>query len=174
MEARMQALVSVLTAVTIFAIGPARADDSKPTPTEVITINFSKVEKTYRVDGSTGPDVAVEGTLHMASQAFRSGDGTVVGYKLHTNLSEAFAASVDGGESYLAVSASDGIPAECEPTACAPPFWVLTFRLVADGAAQRPSLLFNVTLETQYAADGTLVNACVAGQEGCDIDVGAR
>jgi hypothetical protein len=174
MEARMHALVSVLTAVTIFAIGPARADDSKPTPTEVITINFSKVEKTYRIDGSSGPDVAVEGTLHVASQALRSGDGTPVGYKLHTNLSEAFAAGVDGGESYLAVSASDGIPAECKPAACAPPFWVLTFRLVADGAVQRPNLLFNVTLKTQYAADGTLVNACVAGQEGCDIDVGVR
>lgn len=167
----MRVFVSTVMAAAVFTIGTAWADSPKPkeSPTEVIVINFGKIETTYTIDGSAGPDVAVGGTLHVASQALLSGDGTPVGYQLRVNLSEAFAASVAGGESYRAVSASDGIPAECQPVACAPPFWVLTFRLVPDGAFQRPSLLFDVTLKTHYAADGTLLSACVAGQEGCDI-----
>jgi len=170
----MRILVPILTAAAVLAIASARADSPKPkeTPTEVVVINFGKLETTYRVDGSTGPDVAVEGTLHVASQVLLGSDGSPVGYRLHGNLSDAFAASVGGDESYLAVSASEGIPAECQPSGCAPPFWVLTFRLVPDAGVQRPDLLFDVTLKTQYAADGTLVNACVAGQEGCDLGPG--
>jgi hypothetical protein len=171
MEARMRIFISTVMVAAVFAIGTAHADSPKPkeSPTEVVVINFGKLETTYTIDGSAGPDVAIEGTLHVASQALLSGDGTPVGYQLRVILSDALAASVGSGESFRAVSASDGIPAECTPVACAPPFWVLTFRLVPDGAFQKPSLLFDVTLKTQYAPDGTLLTACVAGQEGCDI-----
>lgn len=174
MEEMVHIFVSGLAAAAVFAIAPARADSPKPkeTPTEVIVINFGKVETTYRIDGSSGPDVAVEGTLHVASRALLAGDGTPVGYELHTNLSDASAASVGGAESYLAVGASDGFPAECQPSSCAPPFWVLTFRLMPDSASQRPNLLFDVMLKTQYGADGALVNACVVGEESCDVGAG--
>lgn len=170
----MRMIVSVLAAA-ICAVGPAQADTPKPkeTPTEVIVINFGKLETTYRVDGSKGPDIAVQGVLHIASHALLSSDGTPVGFTLRSNLSDAFAANVDGTESYVAVSASDGIPAECQPNGCAPSFWALTFRLVAQDAALKPSLLFDLMLKTQYAADGTLVNACIAGQQDCDIGVRA-
>ena len=162
-------LITFLTA-TAFATGVA-ADNAKPkeTPTEVVVLTFGKVETTYKVDGSRGPDITVQGTLHLASQALLSADNTPVGFTLRTNLSDAFGANIDGTESYVAVAASDGIPAECQPTACAPPFWALTFRLVPQDAMLKPSLLFDVMLRTQYAADGTLLNACVAGQQDCDI-----
>jgi len=168
--------LSILTLAlmaTVFATRHADADSPKPkeTPTEVIVINFGKLETTYKVDGSKGPDITVQGTLHIASQALLSGYGIPIGFTLRTNLSDAFATNVDGTAWYVAVAASDGIPAECQPTACAPPFWALTFRLVSQDAVPKPSLLFNVMLKTQYAADGTLLNACVAGQQDCDIGV---
>ena len=80
----------------VFATRHADADSPKPkeTPTEVIVINFGKLETTYKVDGSKGPDITVQGTLHIASKALLSGDGTPIGFTLHTNLSDAFAANV--------------------------------------------------------------------------------
>jgi len=172
MRNALLAIMSVLTA-TVLATRGAEADDKKPkeTPTEVIVIDFKQIEFSYGVDGSRGPDVAVGGMLHIASQALLSGDGTPVGYTLHTNLSDAFAASVDGAQSYVAVGASDGIPAECRPMSCAPPFWKLTFRLMPEGAELQPSLLFDVILNTQYAVDGTLLKACVVGQEECGAGI---
>jgi hypothetical protein len=168
--------LSILTLAlmaTVFATRHAEADSPKPkeTPTEVIVINFGKLETTYKVDGSKGPDIAVQGTLHIASQALLAGDGTPIGFTLHTNLSDAFAANVDGAASYVAVTASDGIPAECRSSTCAPPFWTLTFRLMPNGAVLQPSLLFDVILVTDYAAGGTLLNACVAGEEGCGAGI---
>ncbi|HSU43828.1 MAG TPA: hypothetical protein VLN42_06380, partial [Casimicrobiaceae bacterium] len=118
---------------------------------------------------SQGPDVAIEGTLHVASQALLSSDGTPIGFILHTNLSDAFAVSLDGVTSYVAVGSADGIPAECQPTACPPPFWKLTFRLLLLNSPFQSSLLYDETLKTQYAADGTLLNVCVVGQDGCDV-----
>ena len=170
---KAMAIVLSALAATALATGVTYADAPKPkeTPTEVVVFEFGKLEPTYRIDGSQGPDVVVEGTLHIASQALLSHDGNLVGFTLHTNLSDAFAATVDGGESYIAVGASDGIPAECQSTACAPPFWKLTFRLVPEGGALLPNLLFDVTLRTQYAADGTLSEVCVVGQEGCDAGI---
>ena len=172
-EMRKALLVLVWTLTTI-ASGTrvAHADSPKPkeTPTEVVVLTFGKVETTYMIDGAQGPDVAIEGTLHIASQALLSSGGTPMGFPLHANLSDSFAASLDGATSYVAVGASEGIPAECQPTACPPPFWKLTFRLMSVNSAQ-PSLLFDETLNTLYAADGTLLKACVVGQEGCEIGV---
>jgi len=172
-EMRKVLLVLVWALTTIAsATRIAHADSPKPkeTPTEVISLDFSKIAITYRIDGSQGPDVAVEGTLHIASHALLSSGGTPIGFTLHTNVSDSFAVSLDGATSYVAVSASEGIPAECQPTACPPPFWKLTFRLMSMNSAQ-PSLLFDETLNTQYAADGTLLKVCIVGQEGCDIGV---
>ena len=148
----------------------ASADDKKPkpTPTEVVTFNFSKLENSYKVDGSPGPDVTVTGKLHVTSQALLAPDGTPIGFTLHTSLSDALAVGVDRAQSYAAVGASDGIPTECEVGACPPPSWTLTFRLVPVGSVLQSSLLFDLTLITQYAPDGTLFNACLAGQEDCD------
>jgi len=161
-----------LTALMAFALAirVAHADEQKPkqTPTEVVVLTFGKLETSYRVDGSKGPDVAVEGSLHVMSQALLAADGTPIGFTLHTNLSDAFGVSVDGAQSYAAVGASDGVPVECHPAACPPPAWTLTFRLVPEGLALRSSLLFDLTLVTQYASDGKLLKACLAGQDGCD------
>jgi hypothetical protein len=168
------ALLALVWAVTTMASAPriAYADSPKPkeTPTEVLSLDFSKITITYRIDGTQGPDIAIHGTLHIASHAVQSSGGDPIGFTLHTNLSDSFAASLDGATSYVAVGASEGIPAECQPTACPPPFWKLTFRLVSPNSAQ-PSLLFDQTLNTQYAADGTLLTVCVVGQDGCDIGV---
>lgn len=165
-------LLSLIAAMMLVAVAvsPARSDDQKPktTPTEVIVLTFGKLEQSYKVDGSSGPDVAIQGALHIASQTLVAGDGTPIGFTLHTNLSDSFAVSVDGTQSYAAVGAVDGIPAECEPAACAPPSWTLTFRLVPEGRALQSSLLFDVTLITEYAANGMLLKACIAGEEGCD------
>jgi hypothetical protein len=157
----------------VFVAGSARADNAKPkeTPTEVVVLTFGKLETTYTVDGSTGPDIAVQGTLHIASQVLLSSDGTPVGFTLHTNLSDAFAANVDGAASYVAVTTSDGVPAECRASACAPPFWTLTFRLMPNGRTLQPSLLFDMVLITRYAPDGTLLTVCVAGAEGCGAGI---
>lgn len=154
----------------VLATRVAHADDQKPKerPTETVSLNFSQVAISYRIDGSQGPDVAVEGALHVASQALLAADGTPIGFTLHTNLSDSFAVSVDGAQSYAAVGAADGIPAECQQSACSPPSWTLTFRLIPEGATLQTSLLFDLTLNTQYAADGRLVKACLVGQEGCD------
>jgi hypothetical protein len=135
-----------------------------------VSLKFGKTEITYSIDGSEGPGVVVEGTLHVASQALLSSDGTPIGFTLHTNLSDAFAESLDGATAYVAVGASDGIPQECQPTGCPPPLWTVTFRLLPLNPGSRSSLLFDATLKTRYAADGTLVNVCVVGQEDCDTN----
>jgi hypothetical protein len=167
------ALLSIVLTTMVLGTRAAEADNPKPkdAPVEVVVFDFSKVQITYRIDGSPGPSAIVAGVLHLASQALLSDDGAPVGFTLHTNLSNAFAASSDGAQSYVAVGAADGIPAECQPAACAPPFWTLTFRLVPKGPVPQPSLLFDLTVSTQYDANGTLVNACIQGQEGCEVSV---
>jgi hypothetical protein len=89
---------------------------------------------------------------------------------LYSNLSDATALSVDGSASFVAVGASDGIPTECEPNTCAPAFWTFTFRLIPQGSGRQPSLLFDLTVSTQYDANGALVDACIVGEEGCNDD----
>lgn len=132
-----------------------------------MTLKFGKLEPTYRIDSSKGPDVAVAGTLHVTSQVLVAADGTPIGFTLHTNLSDGSALNVDG-TSRMRRWASDGIPVECQPTACPPPAWTLTFRLMPQGSALRSSFLFDMTLITQYGPDGNLLKACLAGQDGCD------
>jgi hypothetical protein len=170
---RLVVPVSAVLMSMVLGIAPVQADKAKPTvlPAENAGIHFAKVEfSTSQVDGSPGPKVNLDGVLHLLSQTFVSPEGVPVGFTLHTNLADARATSVDGAESYLGVGASDGIPAECQPEACAPPFWMLTFRLVPEGAVLQPSLVFNLTVKTQYDADGTLASACVVGEDGCEDD----
>ena len=160
--------------IALFGIGAAYADSPKPkpksdTPTEVVTLTFGKLEITYKVDGSPGPDVNLEGVLHLGSKVLMSDDSVPTGFRLHGNLSDASALSADGITSFEAVGASNGIPTECEPEACAPPpFWTFTFRLIPKGSGQ-PSLLFDLTLSTQYDGNGTLTNVCVVGEENCNL-----
>lgn len=163
-------VLSVLIAMLVGARA-ADADNAKPkeAPVEAVSLQFAKVVVSYRVDGSPGPQVTLEGTLHLASQALLSNAGDPVGFTLHTNLSNVFASSADAAESYVAVGNADGIPAECQLATCAPPFWMLTFRLVPEGSVLRPSLLFDLAVKTAYSADGTLLSVCIAGQGGCDI-----
>lgn len=73
--------------------------------------------------------VANRRQFEMRSPLLSSG-GTPIGFTLRTNLSDSFAVSLDDVTSYVAVGASEGIP-----------------------------------------AGGTLLKACVVGQEGCDIGV---
>jgi len=163
----------MLSMIPLFATGAAQADTSKPkpepnTPTESVSLDFKEIEYSYRVDGSPGPSVSLEGVLHLGSKALLSDDGAPIGFRLHGNLSAASALGTDGNTSFVAVGAADGIPTECEPEACAPPFWTFTFRLIAHGAGLQPSLLFDLTVSTQYAANGALKSVCIVGEEGCD------
>jgi len=169
LEIRKALRVLVWSLTTIASATPVAYADS-PKATEAVSLNFSKIEHTYTTNGAQGTDVAVSGTLHIVSQTLLS-SGALVGFILHTNLSDAAAVSVDGATSYVAVGASDGIPAECQPTACAPSFWTLTFRLVPLDRSRQSSLLFDETLKTQYAADGSLASVCVVGEDGCDTGV---
>jgi len=45
----------------------------------------------------------------------------------------------------------------------------VTFRLVPQGTALQSSLFFDLTVNTQYDANGNLTGACVAGQPDCGI-----
>ena len=172
---RKSFVVVLSMAAALSAASGAQADNPKPkpkpdTPVKTVTLNFTKLELTYRTDGSPGPSVNLGGNLHLVSEAFLSDSGVPVGFGLHGNLSDAFALVADNGASFVAVGASDGIPTECDPEACAPPFWTFTFRLIPQGAGLQPSLLFDLTVSTQYDTDGNLTAACVVGQEGCDSD----
>jgi hypothetical protein len=168
---RLLVPVSTVLMSLVLGIAPVQADTTKPKddrPTESLSLNFTKVEfATSTVDGSPGPKVNLEGVLHLVSQTLVA-QAVPVGFTLHTNLADARASSVDGSESYVGVGASDGIPAECQPESCAPPFWMLTFRLVPESAVLKPSLVFNLTVRTQYDSDGTLTSACVVGEDGCE------
>jgi hypothetical protein len=164
-------LVAVVVAAAVLGTGTAQADKAKPKPeppvTESLTLSFEKVKTEY-LDQSPGPSVVMEGVLHLVSRALVAQDGTPVGFTLHGNLSEAFATTVDGAQSYVAVGA-DGIPAECSASEpCLPASWILMFRLVPIGSGPGSSLLFGLTVNTQYDANGTLVSACVVGQDGCE------
>lgn len=78
------------------------------------------------------------------------------------------ASSADGAQSFVAIGAF-AIPAECQPQSCPPPFWTVTFRLVPQGTSLQSSLFFDLTVNTQYDANGDLTGACVAGQPNCGI-----
>ena len=161
-------LVAVLLTAAMLVAGAAEADKAKPEPrpAETVTINFQKIEFTYQ--NQTTPSTVLQGVLHLVSKALLSQDGTPVGFTLHGNLADASATSIDGAQSYVAVGA-DGMPAECDPSApCAPPFWTLTFRLVPIGSGHRSSLYFDLTVIPQYDANGTLLSACLVGQDGCE------
>jgi hypothetical protein len=176
-QPRMPKLQSLLVALSMIVVvlgtGAARADDPKPkpksdTPTESLSLNFTRIEfSTKTIDGSPGQTVVLDGLLHLVSQTLLSDDGVPTGFTLHANLAKAFSAEVGG--SFVAVGSSEGIPDEClQSAACPPPSWTFTFRLIPRGAGSRPSLLFDLTVRTQYDADGKLTNACIAGQEGCE------
>ncbi len=137
-------------------------------PTESVSLNFTQVVFTYTAtDRSQGPEVTVSGRLHLLSQPLVEG-GTIIGFRLKSNLMNAFASNESGTETYVAVGSSDGIPTECtEP--CFPPSWTLTFRLVPMGPGGQSNLLFDLTVITMYGPDGSLESACVVGQEGCEV-----
>jgi hypothetical protein len=162
-------LVAVVLTAAMLGTGTAEADNTKPepTPTESLTINFQKINIEYK-DQTTGPSIVLQGVLHVVSKALLSQDGAPVGFTLHGNLADASAVSADGSQSYVAVGA-DGMPAECDLSApCAPPFWTLTFRLVPMGSGHGSSLYFDLTVIPQYDTNGTLLSACVVGQDGCE------
>ena len=162
-------LVAVVMTAAMLGAGAAEADNTKPEPkpAETVTINFQKINIEYK-DQTSGPSIVLQGVLHLVSKALLSQDGTPDGFTLHGNLADAFATSVDGSQSYVAVGA-DGMPAECDPSApCAPPFWTLTFRLVPMGSGHGSSLYFDLTVIPQYDANGTLLSACLVGQDGCE------
>ncbi len=162
-------IVALMSVVFLNGASTVLADKTKPTPapTETVSINFTKIEETSRPDGSPGPIVTLDGRLHLVSQALLDGS-TPVGFRLQTNLMNAFASNQDGTETYVAVGSSDGIPAECaEP--CLPSFWILTFRLIPRGSVVKPNLLFDLIVYTVYGPDGSLESACVVGQDNCGV-----
>ena len=159
-------LVAVVLTAAMLGAGAAVADKAKPEPrpAESVTIVFQKIE----YDQTAGPSIVIQGVLHLVSKALLSQDGTPVGFTLHGNLAGASAVTADGSQSYVAVGA-DGMPAECDPSApCVPPFWTLTFRLVPMGSGHGSSLYFDLTVIPQYDANGTLLSACLVGQDGCE------
>lgn len=159
-------LVAVVLTAAMLGAGAADADNPKPEPkpAETVTIKFDKIE--YDLTG--GPSIVLQGLLHLVSKALLAQDGTPVGFTLHGNLADATAVAADGSQPYIAVGA-DGMPAECDPSApCAPPFWTLTFRLVPMGSSHGSSLYFDLTVIPQYDANGTLLSACLVGQDGCE------
>jgi hypothetical protein len=164
-------LVAALLTAAMLGAGAAQADKDKPKeqPAESLSLNFAKLQQTYQAQ-APGPSVVMQGVLHLVSQALLSQDGTPVGFTLHGNLADAFAISADGTQSYVAVGA-DGIPDECSDSEpCLPAFWTLTFRLVPQGSGPRSSLFFDLLVIPQYDAFGTLLSACVVGQDGCGDD----
>jgi len=159
-------LAAVVLTAAMLGAGAAEADNPKPEPkpAETVTIKFDKIE----YDLTAGPSIVLQGLLHLVSKALLSQDGAPVGFTLHGNLADASAVTTDGSQSYVAVGA-DGMPAECDPSEpCAPPFWTLTFRLVPMGSSHGSSLYFDLTVIPQYDANGTLLSACVVGQDGCE------
>jgi hypothetical protein len=172
-KAKTLAVLSLTFLTAVAGTGISRADDSKPKAqpavTENISLNFTKLETSYR-EGAPGPSISLTGILHLVSRTLVSDDGTPVGFILEPNQSDGVAAGIDGVQSFVAVGASGAIPAECEPESCPPPFWVQTFRLVptVSEGALAPSLFFDLTLKTEYDANGRLVNACLAGLPDCD------
>jgi len=162
-------LVAVVVTAAMLGAGAAEADNTKPepTPAETVTLNFKKLQIEYQGQ-TTGPSIVLQGVLHLVSKALLSQDGAPVGFTLHGNLADASAVTADGSQSYVAVGA-DGMPAECDPSApCAPPFWTLSFRLVPIGSGHGSSLYFDLTVIPQYDVNGTLLSACVVGQDGCE------
>ena len=158
-------LVAALLTAAMLGAGVAEADNAKPEPkpAESVTLNFEKLKIEYK-----DQTIVLQGVLHLVSKALLSQAGAPVGFTLHGNLADASAASADGSQSYVAVGA-DGMPAECDPSApCAPPFWTLTFRLVPVGSGHGSSLYFDLTVIPQYDANGTLLSACLVGQDGCE------
>lgn len=161
-------LVAVVMTAAMLAAGAAEADNTKPEPkpAESLTIKFKEIKIEY--DQAPGSSIVIQGVLHLVSKALLSQNGTPVGFTLHGNLADASAVSADGSQSYVAVGA-DGMPAECDPSApCMPPFWTLTFRLVPMGSGHGSSLYFDLTVVPQYDANGTLLSACLVGQDGCE------
>ncbi len=165
-------LITVLTALMIAGLlsgaSTVQAKNNGGAPVKYATIKMETVViSSFRTNGSPGPTLTLNGRLHLVSQALFEG-GTAIGLRLQTNLMDAFASNAEGTESYVAVGASDGIPTECtEP--CFPPSWTLTFRLVPMGPAGQSNLLFDLTVITTYDADGSLVSACVVGQDDCGV-----
>jgi hypothetical protein len=170
------ALIALSMALPAFlGTDVARADKSKPKPQpgvfelQEFSFGIQNPPITSSVDGSTGPRVSVHGYLHLLSQAFVNDRGEPVAYTLHADVSDAFASTLDSSQSFAVVGSSDGIPAECQPVSCPPPFWSVTFRLIPQGSQPQSSLLLDLTVNTQYDGNGTLANACIVGQPGCAV-----
>ena len=163
-------LVGITSLCLLAEVDVVEAGRKKPKPqlTEIVVIKVVDIPvSTLQRNGSPGPDLILNGRLHLRSQVLLDGE-TPIGVRLNTNLMDAFASSADGRETYVAVGASDGIPADCADP-CLPPSWTVTFRLVPRGSTGQSNLLFALTVETVYAADGSLLTACVFGQNSCDI-----
>jgi hypothetical protein len=160
-------LVAVMSATLLGAASTVQADKRKKPP-EVIIIKMQDIIiSSFLRDNSPGPKLALNGSLQLLSQTLLDGD-TPIGIRLHTNLMDAFASNAGGTETYVAVGSSDGVPDDCtEP--CLPPSWTLTFRLVPREPAGESNLLFNLTVITVYADDGSLGSACVVGQDDCGV-----
>ena len=160
-----------LLLISMTVCNVAQADDKKPKPqpavTENVSLNFTKIQTEF-VNGGPGPLVSLNGVLHLVSQTLLLADGTPFAFTLHGDISDATAGSADAAQSFVAVG-TFAVPVECEPLSCPPPSWIVTVRLVPQGTASRSSLFFDLTVNTQYDATGTLMSACVAGQPDCEI-----
>jgi hypothetical protein len=129
-------------------------------------------------DGSSGPTVTVNGLLHLVTEPVVLSDGTAIGPRLKTNLSDATAVIPDGTATYVAVGAFDAIPTDCEPQPCLPSSWTVMFRLVLKTPSPGgpvpipyPNLVLPLTVNTVYDAGGHLVGACVVGQDDCGSEI---
>jgi hypothetical protein len=162
--------VVVCAAVMAMLLTSDRADAGKrkpkPSSSDFIIIKMQDVSvSSLSRTRIPGPDVTLSGDLHLVSQALVAPEGTLAGFRLHTNLAGVSASS--DTTTYVAVGAGDAIPSDCGPEPCQPSTWAVTFRLVPNQGSGGESLLFDLVVVTEYDADGSLVGACVIGQDGC-------
>ncbi len=141
-------LVAVMSAGLLGGASTVQAEKKKPKPQPIeylIVVMKDVIISSYQTAGSQGPDLTLDGRLNLLSQALLDDGDTPIGYRLQTNLMDAFALNADGTEAYVAAGSSDGVPpADCvEP--CLPPFWTLTFRQVPMGPAGQsaPAICFD-------------------------------
>ncbi len=164
MRRRTLVFAVVVAVMSAGLLGGVRTVQAKVDfPPFSVTKHIDTATSTLLANGSPGPEVILKGRLHLLGQPLFDGN-TLIGYRLRSNLMNAFASSEDGMETYVAVGSSDGVPADCtEP--CMPPSWTLTFRLVPRGPAGLSNLFFDLTVIPTYGPDGSVESICVAEQD---------
>jgi hypothetical protein len=173
--------ISLMTALSLLVIsgalsgGPIAHADKKGSGKRQIkpslSFSYGRIEFTYTKQKPDGQLVKVTGGLHVVSQVSLE-DGLATQFDLHANLFDASAVSLDGTQTYRAVGAFSDIFVPASPVLPTDPVpnWTLAFVLRPDPPSPAPigspnqDLVFSLTLQTTYDADGSLMSATVLDQ----------